>query len=314
MTDTPWQDRLLARLVDHERDRGPAPREGLPSLPPRFRVVREIARGGWGIVLEAHDAVLGRTVALKILPPDRVARLGDRFVNEAQVAARLEHPAIVPVYDLGRGPDGAWLCMRLVQGEPLSEVLERLAKGQALTCASWPLERMVDAVLRVAEAVAYAHSQGVIHRDIKPGNVLTGRFGEVFLADFGLAKYLGERPEDAVELSATHAGVVMGTPGFMPPEQFAGAPDLDAKVDVYALGALLYNVLTLTVPELDPAQIVPPQRAAPPGRLVPEPLAAVAARCLEADPAARYPSVVELVDDLRAWREGRPLSVWEEPW
>ena len=309
-----WQDRLLRRLVSHEHQRGPAPHEGLPSLPARFRIVREIARGGWGIVLEAEDSVLARRVALKILTPDRVGRAGGRFVNEAQVAARLEHPAIVPIYDLGHDAGGAWLCMRLVQGEPLAELLQRLAKGDALAAEAWPLERLVDAVLRVAEAVDYAHSQGVIHRDIKPGNVLTGRFGEVFLADFGLAKYLGERPQQAIELTATRAGVMLGTPGFMPPEQADGKPDLDGRVDVYALGALLYNVLTLTPPEFHTDDVVPAEQAAPPGREVPPGLAAVARRCMQADPARRYPDVASLVADLRAWREGRPLSVWSESW
>ncbi len=215
-----------------------------------YQIDHELARGGLGRILVARDRRLGRTVAIKELLPGESGEA--RFVREALVTANLEHPGIVPIHEAGRWPSGEpFYAMKLVSGRPLSEAIRDtpLLAGRLGLLAN---------VIAVAEAIAYAHSRHVIHRDIKPPNVIIGQFGETVVIDWGLAKDL-RAPEPADEDDAlgpdrtissddrTLAGDVIGTPAYMPPEQARGEA-VDERADVYALGALLYHLLSGSSP------------------------------------------------------------------
>jgi serine/threonine protein kinase len=215
---------------------------GLPVVSREvYRIDGELGRGGMGRVLRARDQRIGRPVAIKeVLAPG--GALAARFEREALITARLQHPAIVPVYECGRWPDGEpFYAMKLVAGRPLDEVIKG-ARDLAARAALLP------SVVAVCEALAYAHDRKVIHRDLKPGNVLVGDFGETVVVDWGLAKDLGASDEEVATTSAgtaadmTTAGGAIGTPAYMAPEQAKGGA-IDERADVYALGALLYHLL-----------------------------------------------------------------------
>lgn len=244
-----------------------------------------LGRGGMGEVRVAHDARLDREVAVKtVAPGDAVAAA--RLAREARLTARLEHPGIMPVYEAGRGDDGRpWYAMRLFVGRTLAD---------ALAAAPAPAERLrlVRHVLDAAYAVAYAHDQGILHRDLTPRNVITGHFGETIVADWGLAC-------TREEARAAEPGV--GTPGYMAPEQVRGG-ELDARADVYALGAVLGAVLAGHASDGDPAAAMRAAEGVPPE------LVAVAERALRPDRAERYPDARAFADDLLAWFEGRRVA------
>ncbi|MEO1337723.1 MAG: serine/threonine-protein kinase, partial [Myxococcota bacterium] len=209
----------------------------------RYAVGEEFARGGLGRILEAQDHRLGRTVAIKeLLSKDMRAQA--RFIREAKITARLEHPNIVPIHEAGHWPQGPrFYAMKLVRGTTLASRLEDAVNDEERL-------RLVPHLIDVADAVAYAHSQGILHRDLKPSNVMVGPFGETVLIDWGLAKDLRDSESDLPSSSdgmspsifETSDGIVVGTPPYMPPEQ-ARAQPLDERADVYALGAMLYHVL-----------------------------------------------------------------------
>jgi WD40 repeat protein len=219
----------------------PAPRAEAPSIPD-YRITAEIAHGGMGRVYAGHDLTLDREVAIKTLLPGADAK---RFVTEAKITARLPHPGIPPVHALGTLADGTpYLAMKLIRGRTLDELLKE--RPSPLD----ELPRFVQIFEQIAQAVGFAHAQGVIHRDLKPLNVMVGAFGEVQVMDWGLAKDLAsrecERPEEPAEddnVTQTAAGAVPGTPGYMAPEQALGAA-VDASADVFALGATLAAILT----------------------------------------------------------------------
>jgi serine/threonine-protein kinase len=229
----------------------------------RFEVSEEIARGGMGVILRGHDGELRRDVAVKVLLQEHADRpeLLRRFVEEAQIAGQLQHPGVVPVYEMGRLPEGQpFFAMKLVKGQTLAELLGRR------TSPAEDLPRFLGIFEQVCQAMAYAHSKRVLHRDLKPANVMAGAFGEVLVMDWGLAKVLpepapAERPELAPsdsqvrtsrsdpaageDAGRTALGSVLGTPAYMAPEQAAGRVDaLDERSDVFALGAILCEVLT----------------------------------------------------------------------
>jgi hypothetical protein len=274
----------------------------------RYVVLGEIAHGGGGRILRALDQRLGRDVALKVpLDPEGETRL----VQEAAVTARLEHPAIVAVHDAGRLRDGrAFFAMKLVAGRSLRDVVtatQSIAERLAL----------LPSIAAVADALAYAHAQGVIHRDVKPHNVLVGAFGETALIDWGLAKFTGGEltgtsPALSSSSEITQAGTVLGTPAFMPPEQARGEP-ADMRADVFGLGALLYFVLAGRPPLSDDSPSTPlGQRVPRPldakALGVPPELCAIAAKAMAHDPAARYPGALEFAADLRRFQEGLIVS------
>ena len=256
----------------------------------RYQAVEELGRGGMGVVYRARDLTLGRDVAIKVLRSAGLPEgIGQRLAREARILARLEHPGIVPVHDSGTLPDGRiFYVMKLVRGQRLDRWL-----------AGGPTEReRLDLLRRVAQTVAFAHANGVIHRDLKPANIMVGEFGEVLVLDWGVARVTGPGP-DAPEApgGATSSGVdtdhgtVLGTAGFMAPEQASGAVDLiDPRTDVYGLGALLRA-------SVDP---------------LPRRLAAVASRAMESDRDRRYPDAVSFARELTRFQDGEPLEAYRE--
>ena len=289
--------------------------DGLPSVPREaYTVWGEVAQGGIGRVLRARDRRLDRPVAIKELLVWNEAQ-EQRFVREALLTARLQHPAIVPIYEAGRWPAGApFYAMKLVSGRTLAELI-----------AARPLFRerlaLLPHVITAAQAVAYAHSRRIIHRDLKPANVLVGEFGETVVIDWGLAKDLAREDEPPAPQAPragkglTLQGAVMGTPAYMPPEQAAGAT-VDERADVYALGAMLYHVLA-AVPPYDDApwdrlleQIVagPPRRIEQLAPRLSDELAAIVNKAMARDAADRYRTAEEMADDLERLQAGQIVA------
>ena len=304
----------------------------------KYRVIRRLARGGMGTVYLVEDADLGREVALKVLSaPDPSGELARRLLNEARHLARLEHPNIVPVHDVGRLPDGrVFYVMKYIRGQRLDE-----------WCRSGPPRPALLRVFqRICEAVAFAHALGVVHRDLKPENVMIGAFGEAVVMDWGVAKALrgkggaageeagepGPRPEGREGSAASGApgagsegdtahGVVIGTPAYMAPEQARGeSAAIDARTDVYALGAVLYSLLSGRQP--DPSLATtrgpgeprwaspPPLRRLDPG--IAPPLESICARAMAEAPRDRYATAKDLADDIDRYLDGRSVQAHRE--
>jgi serine/threonine protein kinase len=293
-------------VTRHDRVEDGALVASLPSREvDRYVMEREIAQGGMGRIFVGRDRRLGREVAVKVLlDGDPVA--ARRFEREARVAARLQHPGIVTVYDAGFWPTGEpYLVMKHVLGRSLDRVIadaETLEDRLAL----------LPHLIAVADALAYAHDQGIVHRDLKPGNVVVGAFGETVVIDWGLAKDLRadepdepsrqSRPAPGPEL--TVAGAVLGTPSYMSPEQAAGEA-IDVRTDVYALGAIVFQSLTGVPPELR-TQAAPALLALEPR--APAELVAIASKALAAERAQRYPSAFDLAEDLKRFQTGQLVA------
>ena len=336
----------------------------VPSPPPptatAYELGRILAKGGMGAVLSARDNGIQRTVAVKVILTGAEAtdEHVHRLIAEARITGQLEHPNIVPLHELGVTADGVvYYTMRLVEGVTLSDVLEKIRQKDAATIAKYPLRTLLTVFQKVCDAVAFAHSRGVVHRDLKPDNLMLGEFGEVFVMDWGLAKRVrgAVQEEDtttlwkAAALGAgagdsfqTLSGQVKGTPRYMAPEQAEGrVEDIDGRTDIYALGAILYAMLTLhppvtgetvnevlnhvasgtitpptsynprhthtswsTSPPASPQDIAPPDLAHCPDRRIPSALSAVAMQALARDQAKRYQSVAALQQDIAAYQNG----------
>ena len=227
---------------------GPAPAGAAGTE--RYAFGDVIGRGGMGEVVSARDAQIGRTVAIKRLhdaSPDAVAR----FLREAQVQGRLEHPAVVPVHELSHDARGPFFVMKQLAGVTLADVVARLAAGDAATATQFTRQRLLRAFAEVCLAIEFAHAKGVIHRDLKPANIVLGEFGEVYVLDWGIARVLGDAADGAghglagLDAGDTQAGAILGTPGYMSPEQVTGDAALDGRADVYALGCMLFEILAL---------------------------------------------------------------------
>jgi len=287
----------------------------------RYRFLDMLGQGGIGVVLRAFDGHVGREVAVKELRPEKAAKSGvahHRFVDEARITAQLEHPGIVPVYEVGRRADGTvYYTMRCLRGVTLAEAMADTGLDDRL--------RLIPRLIGVCQAIAYAHSHGVIHRDLKPANVMLGDFGETLVLDWGLAKQrrdegvttiLGAAPASAsqrVGAMETMQGQVLGTPAYMAPEQARGdVAAMGPGTDVYALGAILYELLTGRPPFLGPTawDIVRQQREVDPVAPAerepgcPGELAAIAMRALHKEPERRYPDARAMVADLEAFEAG----------
>ena len=243
-------------LPQTEHDARPVEaRAAIPSkLNDRYEVGALLGEGGMGEVRECQDLVMGRAVALKMIRRDRHAlHLEGRFVREACVQAQLEHPCVVPVFDVARVADGSpFFTMRKVNGVTLDEILRRLQAGDRATIDAFTRHRLLAAFTQACLTIDYAHTRGVLHRDLKPGNIMFGDFGEIYVLDWGVAKLtLAERspssgvgPPREAKGERTQVGSAVGTPAYMAPEQLAGR-ELDARADVFALGAVLFEILTL---------------------------------------------------------------------
>jgi len=216
------------------------------SLVGRYRVARRIGKGGMGEVMGARDEQVGRDVAIKRMrkanPSERAIA---RFLREASIQGRLEHPAICPVHEIGRDAEGLpFFVMKKLAGTTLSKILERPGGDRG----SYPLQRVLRAFAEVCLAIEFAHVRGIVHRDLKPDNIMLGDFGEVYVLDWGVAKVIGEEDGDFADVDsgsgehATQQGMAIGTPGYMAPEQVQGKP-VDGKCDVYTLGCLLFEIL-----------------------------------------------------------------------
>jgi hypothetical protein len=217
----------------------------------RYKLAERIGRGGMGEVLSARDDQIGRSVAVKRMrgnapTPQSVAR----FLREARIQGRLEHPAVVPVHELSRDDDGQpFFVMKQLAGVTLLEVIGRLGIGDAETRKQFPRQRLLRAFVDVCLAIEFAHTRGIVHRDLKPANIVLGEFGEVYVLDWGVAHVADdERPSfsdiDTLD-DSTLSGAMLGTPGYMAPEQIRADPALDGRADVYALGSILFEILAL---------------------------------------------------------------------
>jgi serine/threonine protein kinase len=240
-----------------------------------YQVTGKLAEGGMGIVLKARDQRVQRTVAMKVLRSGHEFSADKlmRFVGEAQLTGQLEHPNIVPVYQLGLLADGqVFYTMKYVRGRTLEDVLEKVRLGDPDTCRQYPLSALLTVFMKVADALAFAHSRGVVHRDLKPANLMIGAFGEVLIMDWGLAKRLAEETDPTPErnhpnkagdsnesagalpsISAegrfhTLHGLVVGTPPYLSPEQAAVGTPLDRRSDIHVMGVILYEILALRPP------------------------------------------------------------------
>lgn len=321
----------------------------------KYKVLASIGRGGMGVVHQARDLRIRRNVAMKVI---RTAQQFSRenvlrFVDEAQLTGQLQHPNIVPVYELGLDEQGeVFYTMKFVKGTTLDQVLRDLRAGKPEVVEKYPLPVLLSAFQKICDGVAYAHSMGVVHRDLKPDNVMIGEYGEVLVMDWGLAKKIAhgvsdshfndpqpEPPPPDLRGFQTLNGLIVGTPPYIAPEAARGELDkMDARSDIYVLGAILYAILTLRPPypgkefaELieqivsgkfvhpssynTPAKTgktpVPTETSALecsllhlPGRRVPEGLAAVVLKAMAYENADRYQTVAELQADITAWQSG----------
>ena len=325
----------------------------LRILPPEFLLGSKydagkvIAQGGMGAILSTREPAIDRTVAMKVMLDNPAPADVLRFVSEAKITGQLEHPNIVPVHELGVDEKAqVFYTMKYVRGITLKKVIELIEESHEATIKKYPLGHLLTVFQKVCDALAFAHSKGVIHRDLKPENVMIGDYGEVLVMDWGLAKVLDPTRSKAASgfdgRSIIHTGVrkelaavesqatnVLGTPQYMAPEQCWGAHDQhDARTDVYALGAMLYNLLTLrpaiedgdaqaVLAKAARGEIVSPLRATAgakrlphlPGGRVPEALAAVTMKAMALHQDARYPGVPELQAEIEAYQNGFATTV-----
>src|ERR1700704_1518536 len=303
LTSLPTPERGYRLVAMSESSPKPLPARLADALGDAYTIEGEIGRGGMGVVYRARDERLQRRVAIKVLPPELAfsSEIRARFTREAQTAARLSHPHIVPIHDVGEGQGIVYFVMGLIEGESLAARIRR--RGRL------PAEETRRIIRETADALSAAHSVSVIHRDIKPDNILLeGTRGRVVVTDFGIAKALSA----ASGSTLTSAGMAIGTPSFMSPEQAAGEREIDGRSDLYSLGIVAYQMLSGQLPFTAPtvAGILMKQITETAPLLhegypdVPEDLSLAVARCLEKDPANRWPSA----EGLRRSLESRTVA------
>ncbi len=283
----------------------------------RYRLIEVLGRGGMGEVYVARDETMARDVALKRMlddapSPDAV----ERFLREARVQGRLDHPAIPPVYELDRDVDGRpFFAMKRLVGTSLSSILDQLSSGDSEAETRYPVQRLLRAFIEVCHAVHLAHERGVVHRDIKPSNVMIGELGEVYLLDWGVAKVVGLRELTSMReiptasARSTMPGVVIGTPGYMAPEQ-RDAEDIDPRADIYALGCVLFEILagmplyprSGPKPGTEAVEVRPSVRA--PDREVPPELDALVVAATQRERGKRLASAEQLASKVQRYLDG----------
>lgn len=311
----------------------------------KYQGGKKIAQGGMGTILTTREAGIRRTVVMKVLRGhDSTDRLL-RFIEEAQITGQLDHPGIVPVYDLGVDAEHQpFYTMKYVRGVTLREVLGKLEAGDPETLARYPLTSLLTVFQKICDALAFAHSKHVIHRDLKPDNIMIGHFGEVLVMDWGLAKLLqigsadpsAHSAEDAEghsvilsvrrdegEEGRTMSGTIMGTPNYMAPEQAEGAIEkIDARTDIFALGGILYHMLALQMPfsgktldevldkvmRCEIAPLTNQKRPHLPGGRVPSSLATIVMKAMAQNQEARYQQVQDFQLDLAAYQNGLAIT------
>ena len=303
----------------------------------KYDDLKEFAEGGTGKLYTTIDKNLLRTVAYKTLHTDlRDSEIETkRFLREARVTANIQHPGTLPVYELGRDREGQlFFTMKKVEGRDLRQILLDLRHEVPDVMEAFPLPRLLDILIQVCQTIAYAHDVGVIHRDLKPANVIVGRFGEVYVLDWGLAKVMGSprlsspellEEEDRQDVSLTPTGRHYGTPMYMSPEIARGDSELDHRTDVFSLGIMLFEILThrFLVEGEDFIEIkkklledpFPLPREIAPEKSIPKDLQAICMQALKRNKEERYPAVTDLLADLQRFRHHEEVSVyWYSGW
>ena len=299
---------------------------------PRYRPLNFHAQGGMGEVWLAHDERIGRRVAIKKLRPEREAKHA-RFLVEAQVTGQLEHPSVVPMHDLGTDDTGQpFYIMKFIEGQILKEAIADFHTRK--TSTDWPRDvaflRLLQTYINVCYAIAYAHSKGVLHRDIKPDNVMIGPYGETLVLDWGLAKVVAgpDLPSDPPvrvsvdDLATTQDGTIVGTPVYMSPEGAQGHGEaVDRASDVYLLGATLYEILTARPPRHGSSRwelidLARTSRPVSPRKLdprIPRALEAICSKAMAFHKSDRYPTAIALAEDVQQYLAGEPTAAYKEP-
>ena len=294
----------------------------------RYEYLETVGKGGMGEVLLAYDPICDRKIAIKRIRPDLQKHevLKNRFLREAKITGQLTHPGIISIYSIHHKEDELYYTMPYVEGETLKQILRRAHHHTSYPeDASGSIPALLQIFKSICQTVAYAHSKGVLHRDLKPENILVGKFGEVIILDWGLAQMIADPPQELEEEivhsdpGLTSPGKLVGTVAYMAPERALGSP-ATVQTDLYALGVILYQILTLHLPFDRPSlkefcktymheKLLDPEEAAP-YREVPPRLSRMVKKCLEADPALRYQTMDEMIYDLMSHMEGR--SEWFE--
>jgi serine/threonine-protein kinase len=328
-------DSVVERTTDYQ------PRPTTRAAGSRYRILRPHAKGGLGEVFVAEDVELHREVALKEIQEQHAdnPHSRGRFVLEAEITGGLEHPGIVPVYGLGLYDDGRpYYAMRFIKGDNLQETIRRFhaaeKPGRDPGERSLALRGLLRRFLDSCNAMAYAHSRGVLHRDVKPGNIMLGKYGETLVVDWGLAKSVGRpaadreaseatlRPSSGSGTVATEMGAALGTPAYMSPEQAACRLDLLGPAsDIYSLGATLYVLLAGKLPFQEPVlelllahvqrgEFPPPRHWKP---AIPRPLEAICLKAMALEPEKRYATALDLAADVEHWLADEPVTAYRDP-
>ena len=303
----------------------------------RYRDFQPLTQGGEAILRTCVDENLGRTVVMKTLQPQfqNLETYQKRFLREARVTAQIPHPATIPVYELSRDSEGnAYFTMKKLRGRDLSDILDKISEGDKATIEKYPLDSLLNVLIHCSQCLAFAHNQKVVHRDMKPANIMIGDYGEIMVLDWGLAKVWDmEDDEDVDRLirsgqqamsgRLTGRGDVQGTPFYMSPEQAVETGDVDERTDIYNMGIILFEVLTgesymsgKNFKEIkrklqeDPVR---EPRAVAPLRKIPAELNAICMKALQRSVTDRYQKMSEFSEDLRAALLGNPVSVYHEP-